>query len=93
MREYEDYVQKLKSVPAEPDFDLLEQRIRAQASRQKLHRRLVASGALLVFILAAAVSYIYLPQFRGGEGNVLLSYVYESPGSLDGPVLDYVLIY
>jgi hypothetical protein len=91
MREYEDYIKELKKVSAEPDFDLLRKRIKTRAGQIKARSRLAAAGALVVFIMAATASFFYLPLLTGGGGEVLLSYVFEPAGSLDGPILDYVL--
>jgi len=91
MRDYEDYVKELKGTSAFPDFKDLKQRIGVRAGRLKARRRWAAAGALVVFIMVAAASFVYLPSLTGGGGDVLLSYVFEPASSLDGPVLDYVL--
>ena len=88
MKEYEGFIRKIREDQGREDYDRMLAQIERRVSHRKARAGLALAGALAVLLFAFA-AYLYYPARQAGNGEVLLSYVFERE-SVDGPILDYV---
>lgn len=87
MGDYNKYIGELQKSRIAVDFDLMLSHIERQTAEQP-RIRLAAISALVIVILSFMTFLSQMGLFNNRE--VLLSYVFTR-GSLDGPVIDYVI--